>query len=199
MSVVGKISTALVLIGIGVGVTIVLGMLVPGVPWSSKSSSDSSLVITAIERTEQVALLSVGVQGITERRESRELFGFEVPGSDRASFIQYSFDLKMGIDGSQVTIEETGDNSFTLTIPEFTVIGSDRPHFETIVEDNGVLSWVSADIDELDVANEILNDDKLEEYVDKYDDLLRDQTEQFYGAIITSIDPDFDVDFVFSD
>jgi len=197
MNVIGKISTALVLVALGGVLVLGAGALVPGLPWSSASSSDSSLVVTAIERTEEVSLLTVGVQGITEARESKEIFGITVPGSERAKFIQHEFNLKLGIDGSQVTIEETGDNEFTLTVPRFIVIGHDELDIDTVVEDNGILSWVSSDISESEETEKVLSADALAEYVVKYDDLLRDQTEFFYSSIIRSIDPSIDLEFVF--
>jgi hypothetical protein len=197
MNVIGKISTALVLVALGGVLVLGAGALVPGLPWSSASSSDSSLVVTAIERTEEVSLLTVGVQGITEARESKEIFGITVPGSERAKFIQHEFNLKLGIDGSQVTIEETGDNEFTLTVPRFIVIGHDELDIDTVVEDNGILSWVSSDISESEETEKVLSADALAEYVVKYDDLLRDQTEFFYSSIIRSIDPTIDLVFVY--
>ena len=197
MNVVKKIGKALALIAVGGAVVLGLGFLVPGLPWSSASMRDSSLVVTAIERTEEVSLLSVGVQGITEARESKEIFGITVPGSEKAKFIQHEFNLKLGIDGSEVSIEETGDNEFTLTIPRFIVIGHDELDVNTVVENNGILSFVSADISENEETERVLSDAALAEYVVKYDDLLRDQTEFFYSSIIRSIDPTIDLEFVY--
>lgn len=200
MNILGKISTAVLLVITGIGATLVVTALVPWlVPWAHKSQSESSLVVTALECTEEVSLLSVGVQGITEARESAILFGFTLPGGDKARFIQYEFDLKLRLDGSQVEIAETGDHSYSLTIPGFIVIGNSQPHSVTAVEDNGIINWATADVDELDTVNEVLNADELADLIAYNWDLLEDQTKLFYGSIIRSIDPTIEVAFVFTD
>ncbi|WP_062526642.1 hypothetical protein [Demequina rhizosphaerae] len=200
MNIVGRIATGAVLVVAGVGLASAASAYAPGlVPWGDTSTSESSLVVTAIERTEEVSLLTLGVEGITSDTTSKELFGITVPGSEKSKYIKYSFDLKLGVDGSQVAIAETGENAFTLTIPEFIVIGNSEPHFETAVEDNGILSWATADVDALDTVNQVLNADEFEDYIASNEDVLRDQTEFFYGSIIRGIDPAIDVDFVFAD
>ncbi|WP_156165535.1 hypothetical protein [Demequina rhizosphaerae] len=200
MSVVGKISTAVLLVLLGVGITVGLGTVAPALaPWSSEGSTDSSVVVTAIERTEEVSLLSAGIEGVTDATETGKLFGREVPWSEKTKYIKYTFNLKMGIDGSAVTIENTGDNAYTLTVPEFKVIGNSEPHFETVVEDNGILSIGTEEVSESEVHNEVLNADELAKYIASYEDLLRDQTEFFYGNIIRAIDPTIEVEFVFSE
>ena len=106
-----------------------------------------SQVINAVDRVEQVALVSLGIQGINESRANSEVFGLKVPGSDRVTFVQYSFRGKLGIDGENVTVTPTGENSYRVTIPKFIFIGYDDLDFKVAAEDNGVLSWVTADID----------------------------------------------------
>ncbi|MDN4475807.1 hypothetical protein QQX09_08050 [Demequina sp. SYSU T00192] len=200
MNIVGKIATGTVLVVAGVGLASAASAYAPSLmPWGDQSSSENSLVITAIERTEEVSLLSVGIEGIEEERRSKELLGVVIPGSEKSKFIKYSFTLKLGLDGGDVTIDETGENEYTLTIPEFIVIGNSEPHFETATESNGLLSWATADIDELDTVNEVLNAKEFDEAIESNQDVLQDQTQFFYGNIIRAIDPTIEVEFVFAE
>lgn len=74
--------------------------------FGAKSETRNTQIINSITRQEQVVLLSLGIQGIQEEEQSEMRFlGVEVPGSGRASFIQYAFTAKLGIDGADVRIE----------------------------------------------------------------------------------------------
>ena len=49
------------------------------------------------------------------------------------------------------------------------------------------------------MINTILNDDAKDEYVKANQDLLKEQTEFFYSSIITSVDPDIELEFEYTD
>lgn len=158
-------------------------------PLGIESQSQDSQVIQAIERTEEVSLVRLGIQGIKDRSESTEIFGKSIPGTGEKVFLQYQFDAKLGIDDGAVSVTKTGENSFLISVPKFSFIGYDEPTFEVAVEDGGALSWVTPDIDKVEMVNEILNDDARQEYLVAHEDLLQDQTKVFYDSLITSIDP----------
>lgn len=166
--------------------------------FSQKAESHDSQVIMAVDRVEQVALVSLGIQGINESRTNSEVFGIKVPGSARATFVQYSFNGKLGIDGAEVTVTPTGEHTYRVTIPQFIFIGYDNLDFKVAAEDNGLLSWVTADIDPLDIVNGVLDEAGQQEYLRKNKDVLEEQAQTFYRSIITSVDPDAVVEFTFS-
>ena len=145
----------------------------------STSESRNTQVINAIERKEQVVLLSLGIQGISERKEGRQFLGVDIPGSARASFLQYNFNAKLGVEGEDVTIERTDDNTYRLSIPEFIFIGHDNVSFRMAAEDNGVLSWITPKIDTVDTINQILNDEAQARYVAEHREVLQDQATAF--------------------
>jgi len=167
-------------------------------PFSQQEESHDTQVINAVDRIEEIALVSLGIQGIAESRASSKVFGIKVPGSDRATFIQYTFKGKLGIDGADVTVTPTGENSYRITIPEFIFVGYDDPVFKLAAEDNGVLSWVTADIDSLDTVNGILDDDAQRQYLDENVDVLKEQAQTFYRSIIRSVDPLIELEFEFA-
>lgn len=165
----------------------------------TKSETRNTQVINSITRQEQVVLLSLGIQGIQEERQSAMRFlGVEVPKSGRASFMQYAFSAMLGIDGKDVRIAQTGEDEYLVSIPDFIFIGHDDESFELITEDNGALSWMTPKIDTVEMINDILTDDAKDQYIDSHEEVLRDQVKAFYKGIITSIDPTIDVEFEFN-
>lgn len=166
--------------------------------FSTSSRSHSTEVIQAIERSEQIALLSLSVQGLEQANEDHQFFGVNIPGASRAKFIQYQFTAKIGIDGKDVKIEDKGGNKILISIPEFIMIGYSKPHFESAVEKNGVLSWFTPQIDSLDIANKILDSPETQKkYIDANREILVDQAQSFYRLLILSVDPTAEVEFTF--
>lgn len=165
--------------------------------FSIESSSRDSQVIHAIERTQEVSLLSLGIQGIREEDQRGSVLGWEVPLTGKTLFMQYSFDAKLGLDGQQVEVTRTGENSYQVSIPRFGFIGYDNLDFKVAVEDGSALSWATPDIDQAELITEILNDEARETYVSKNEDLLRGQAELFYSTLISSVVPDAQTEFEF--
>ncbi|MBO9578266.1 MAG: hypothetical protein J7480_05800 [Microbacteriaceae bacterium] len=157
--------------------------------------------IGAIERTQQVALLSLQVQGIESKKRATTWefpWGpWEVPGSERALFVQYSFAAKLGIDGADVRIEPLGDGRFRVAVPAFEFIGQDDVDLRIAVEANGALSWITPEIDEIAMADEILSGSSEAQYVADNRDTLQDQARDFYTGIAQSIDPEIELEFMF--
>lgn len=166
-------------------------------PFSTESESRNTQVIKSITREEQIVLLSLGIQGIKDKNEQSVIWDMKIPGTDRASFMQYNFSGKLGIDGKNVRIKQTGEDKFLVSIPAFVFIGHDNESFKMIAENNGALSWMTPKIDSVTLINEILNDKARDQYIHSNEAILRDQTKVFYGDIIASIDPNVDVEFEF--
>jgi hypothetical protein len=159
-------------------------------PFGIGSESNDSQVIHAIERTQEVSLLRLGIQGITDEDKCAQAFGKCIPGSTEKVFLQYNFDAKLGIDGAEVKVRKTGQNAYLISVPEFSFIGYDKPTFKVATEDGGVLDWITPDIDKVEMINKILNDGAQTKYLASNEKLLEDQTKVFYNSLITSIDPD---------
>lgn len=158
-------------------------------PLGIQSESHDTQVINAIERTQEVSLLRLSIEGLTDEDRSAAIFGQSIPGTGEKVFLRHSFDAKLGIDGAQVEVTKTSANVYLISVPEFDFIGYAEPSFEVATEDSGVLSWVTPDIDKLEMVNEILNDEAQQAYLASNQDLLEEQTEVFYDSLITSIDP----------
>src|SRR5205085_619936 len=104
--------------------------------------------------------------GIKEQDTSAQVFGHTIPGSDQKVFLQYNFNAKLGVDGADVRVTKTGKNAYLISVPQFIFVGYDQPTFKVATSDGGVLSWVTPDIDRVEMVNEILNGDARQEYLD---------------------------------
>jgi hypothetical protein len=168
--------------------------------FGAKSETRNTQVIHSITRQEQVVLLGLGIQGISQEKVPATRFlGVDVPGSERASFIQYTFNGKLGIDGKDVRIAQTGEGKYLVSIPKFVFIGHDDVSFKFVSEKNGALSWVTPEIDPVEMINDILDDEAQDEYINSNEAILKEQAATFYKSIIASIDPTIEVEFEFSD
>lgn len=167
-------------------------------PIGINSESHDSQVIRAIERTQEVSLLSLGIQGIKDDHKNAEIWGHGVPGTAKAVYLQYNFNAKLGVDGARVNVTRTGNSAYRISVPKFSFIGYDKLTFKVAVEDNGLLSWVTPDIDKAEMVTKILNDDARETYIASNESALREQTEVFYNRLVTSIDPSAETTFEFS-
>lgn len=185
---------------VGAGAVLALGAMkaFPGLSlFGSESETRNTQVVNSITRTEQVVLLSLGMQGISEKNERGKFFGMDVPGSERASFMQYTFNAKLGLEGRDVRVSQTGEKEFLVSIPGFVFIGHDNVQFRLVAENNGALSWVTPEVDTLEMANNVLNDDAKAKYIVSNREILQDQAKVFYTGIINSIDPSIAIRFEF--
>lgn len=165
--------------------------------WLREKGAEDTQVIRSMRRTKEVSLLRLGVTGIISKENKSHFFSMEIPGTERARFIQYTFDAKLGFEGKEVVIKETGENTFDVTIPEFKFVGYDDPEYRVIVEQNGALSFGTKQIDSLDMINNILTDKAKKEYVDSNRDILEEQAKSFYTSIVNSVSPETKLHFTF--
>lgn len=186
-----------VVVGVFLAGTSLVGSILGGDAFETESETRHTQVINAVTHVQEVSLLSLGIQGIKERTDKTTFFGVDIPGSERAVFLQYQFTGKLGIDGEDVRIEQTGEKKYTVSIPKFIVLGFDKPHFKIAVENNGVLSWTTPSIDTTEMINSILSKEAFQEHLDAHEEVLRSQAKAFYGGIVSSIDPEIRLRFEF--
>jgi len=163
----------------------------------SQSESRNTQVINSITREEQIVLLGLGIQGISATTGNSTFLGVTIPGSERASFLQYSFNAKLGVEGKDVQIATKGEKGLLISIPRFIFIGHSNESFQTVVETNGVLSFTTPEIDTAEVITNVLNGEAKSKYIASNDEILRDQAKAFYTGIINAIDPTITVEFEF--
>lgn len=157
-------------------------------------------VVRSIVREEQVILLTMGLtENLDERGEALSVFGlFDLPGTERQKLIRYDFDAKLGIEGKDVTITSLGGNSYRVSIPEFKFLGYDNPVFTVAGENNGILSWTTPEIKDLDLVERELSDKAVAAHIEGARPVLEEQARKFYADILTAVDPNITVDFEFA-
>lgn len=186
------------LIGAGGFFGLVASGALPGLsPFGSKSETTNTEVIASITRTEQIVLLSLGIQGVSASTGNSTFLGVPIPGSDRASFLQYNFNAKLGVEGKDVKLTPVGDKGVRVSLPEFIFIGHSNESFQTIAENNGVLSFATPQVDTAEVITNILNSEAQQKYISTNQEILKDQAKAFYTGIINGIDPSIKVEFEF--
>lgn len=167
--------------------------------WLGASEERDLQVVRSVRGEEQVILLTAGLTDIKEERDSQTFFGlFDIPLSDRTTFLRYEFDAKFGIDGKEVGIEPLGDKAYRITIPEFVFLGYDDSDFSVATESNGILSWTTPEIDKLQATEELLSDEAVAEHIAGFRPLLEEQAATFYTRIVSSIEPDATLTFEFA-
>lgn len=186
------------LFGAGVVAAVGVSRVLPNLPYfGTDSSSRNTQIVHAVTRTEQVSLMSLGIQGISSKNQKSTFQGIDIPGSERASFIQYSFSAKLGIEGKSVKIAQVAASEYLVSVPKFVFIGHSDVDFRLVIESSGVVSWVTPKIDTVEMVNAILNDDSKDQYIIENSDILKDQAKSFYGRIVSSIDPSISLKFEF--
>ena len=166
--------------------------------FSSSSNERDSQVVQAVTRVQEVALLSLHIEGVARNESNGEIFGVAVPESKKTTLIQYKFDAKLGIDGTQVKIEPTGPDSFRVTIPRFIGIGFDNPKFEDPLDSSEALSWLTPSAVQTRMMNNVLSDENKQKYITQNEAALMEQAKAFYSGIIASVAPDITLDFEFA-
>ncbi|MET3809409.1 hypothetical protein [Arthrobacter sp. UYEF3] len=167
--------------------------------FTSSSNERDSQVVQAVTRVQEVALLSLHIEGVTRHESNGEILGVAIPASEKTTLIQYKFDAKLGVDGSQVKIEPIGPKSFRVTIPQFIGIGFDNPVFEDPLESNNALSWLTPPAVQTRMINNILSDENKQKYITQNAVALKEQAKVFYSGIIASVDPEITIDFEFAE
>lgn len=192
------------LLFMGLGAYLAVGPLrgiMPFNPDNSKQESRVAEVVESLTREQQVVLLSLGIEGTEERTSRNEKFYglFEVPGSSRSKLVKYAFTAKLGIEGGQVKIKETGENEYLVTLPKFIFLGHDDVVLSLASEKNGALSWTSPKLDDLEMATSILGDESRSEYLQDYEEILKDQAVTYYSHIVSSLDSDVKLEFEYTE
>lgn len=187
----------LVLVGFALAAGALFVVKPPLGAWGGATIDKNTQIVNAVTRTQEVALLTLGIEGIQERKtEDGQFLFISIPNS-RAVFLRYSFDAKLGINAKDVKIDEQADGSFVVTVPSFIIIGLNNQNVEVAAESSDILSWTTAEIDKVSMVNDVFGDELQAEYLVKNEELLRDQATVFYTNIITAIDPDATVEFEF--
>lgn len=176
-----------------------LAGLMLGKLFGSQQTVASSEVVKYVLPQQKVTLASLRIEGVERSNKDGRILGVSVDAADRTKYLIYKFDANVGIDGARVIVDRTGEQAYTVSVPAFDFLSHSNIHFEEPIDDDGVLAFLTEEISQSEMTNRILSDKKKDEYVASSLDTLKSQTEAFYGGIITSVDPDAELTFVFEE
>lgn len=169
----------------------------PQYGFSQWAQSTDEKVVHSLTLPNEVILLRLGIQGITEEQSGAEILGQQIPGTTHHHLLQYSFQASLGVNGKDVNISQVSEKKYRIDVPKFVFLGQSDIQLKTIVDNDGVLSFLSTDVDPLQVATRVLNTDAKNEYITQNIDILKRQTQDYYSGIVRAIDPEIELDFTF--
>lgn len=109
----------------------VMGIFVGRTPFLSTviTNSKETQVVKAMKKQKQVSILALSITDIYSQSQVSKVAGVQIPLSKKTSYLQGTFDAKLGFDGKDVKIKKikSKEQSFQITIPKFIVIGVNNP------------------------------------------------------------------------
>ncbi|MGT2929428.1 DUF4230 domain-containing protein [Streptococcus dentasini] len=167
----------------------------------SEPSQTSYTSVTSLEKVNQVAFLNVGIQKIVTSKETTKVLftDLDIPFSEKEAVIILNYQAKFGIKKG-VRVDEKEDSHYTVSIPKFEVIGfelAEEHPYQLYNTSGGLLSYSTKDIDTGKLVTDSLSNKEQEEYLKRYQSLVKDSAKEYYQQIITSIDKKAKVTFVF--
>ncbi|HEL1618224.1 TPA: DUF4230 domain-containing protein [Streptococcus suis] len=180
---------------------ILLSLILLGLAWfkgygaastiNDQPASVSSSVMY-LEKAEEVVFLNTGIQKVISKSEFTDLFGFKVPESKKTALIILRYKAKFGIKES-VDIEEVKENSYVVTVPKFEVIGvepDEKDPYELYDKSGELLSYSTKDVDTGKMVVEGLSSKNQREYLEYYEEYIKESAESYYNNIIKAINPE---------
>lgn len=105
----------------------------------SDERDSNARILDALTTNEQIVLTSVAAESISESTEYSTFNDYEIFGTGRTVYLQFTFTAQLGFDGMGVVAEEAGPGEYVVTVPEFAVIDHDDLEVQALAENNGVL------------------------------------------------------------
>ena len=85
-----------------------------------------------------------------------------------------------------------------MTIPNFKILGYNDPEFKTVVDEDGALSFVTAEVDTAEAVTEVFGDKEREKQIEVNRKVLEDQAKNYYTNIVHAIDKGAVLEFTYS-
>ncbi len=187
---------------IAIAILVFIGAYFLGVSNSNSKgnqTTESYSMVKYIEKVNQVVFLNVGIQKVDTISNVQKKFGWEIPYSEKKAIIILNYSAKLGIK-QPVSIQENGENSFTIHIPKFEVIGVEldsKEPYTLYSKDNGILSYSTKDVDTAEAATKGLSNKQQKKYLNHYKESLQESAENYYNNLFQSVYPDCTLEFVY--
>ncbi|MDW8751023.1 DUF4230 domain-containing protein [Streptococcus suis] len=154
---------------------------------SQRASVSSSIMY--LEKAEEVVFLNTGIQKVMSKSNFTNFFGNNIPLSKKTALIVLRYKAKFGIK-EPVDIEAVGENSYVVTVPKLEVIGvepDEKSPYELYDKSGELLSYSTKDVDIGTMVVEGLSSKKQHEYLEYYEEDIKESAESYYNSIIKAI------------
>ncbi|MGT2910500.1 DUF4230 domain-containing protein [Streptococcus cameli] len=166
------------------------------------SVTESSQVTKYLEKTDEHVFLNVGIQHVETQKNNSKIpwTDFKLPFSEKKAIIILNYEAKLGIQ-EPVTISENGEKSYTIKVPQFSVIGIDLDKenpYQLYDKEGDLLSMTTKDVDTGKLATQALSKKKQEKYLSQYTSYLKESATDYYQNLFKAIDPEIQIEVVFA-
>ncbi|HEL1556459.1 TPA: DUF4230 domain-containing protein [Streptococcus suis] len=166
---------------------------------NQSSERTISSTIQSVEKVNELVFLTTGIETVITEKNRTEIFGKEVPFTEKSALIILRYKAKFGIK-EPVKIEKVDINHYRVTIPSLTVIGfefAENPY--TLYDKSGeILSVMTSDIDTAELLTDQFQTIEQEKVLKNYTEDIKESATSYYKNLFEAISPDMTLDISFS-
>lgn len=189
----------IVLITLLMGGVLLFGFI-KGSNGSSKTATVST-TISSLEKVNEVVFLNTGLQKVISAEDTTELFEVEVPLSKKSVLMVLHYKAKFGIK-EPVSIQKLAENHYQIKVPRIEIIGIELDEeipYQLYDKSGELLSFATEDIDTGELVVEQLRSARQEEFLAEHIAYAHESAQDYYTNLFRAIDPEIQLDFVFSE
>jgi len=165
------------------------------------SEKRSYSMVRYLPKVDEQVFLNAGITDIETETNNLKIpwTKIGVPYTEKKAIIILNYDAKLGIK-KPISIHKEDSKNYTITIPEFEVIGvalSRKNPYKLYDKEGELLSIGTEDIDTGALTVNKLSNESQKEYLNQYKDLIRESAKNYYDTMFKSIDPDINIKYEF--
>lgn len=165
------------------------------------SEKRSYSMVRYLTKVDEQVFLNAGITDIETETHNLKIpwTKIGVPYTEKKAIIILNYDAKLGIK-KPISIHKEDSKNYTITIPEFEVIGvalSRKNPYKLYDKEGELLSIGTEDTDTGALAVKKLSNESQKEYLNQYKDLIRESAKNYYDTMFKSIDPDINIKYEF--
>lgn len=158
-------------------------------------------MVRYLTKVDEQVFLNAGITDIETEANNLKIpwTKIGVPYTEKKAIIILNYDAKLGIK-KPISIHKEDSKNYTITIPEFEVIGvalSRKNPYKLYDKEGELLSIGTEDIDTGALTVNKLSNESQKKYLNQYKGLIRESAKNYYDTMFKSIDPDINIKYEF--
>lgn len=166
---------------------------------NNQATVSVSSTVQYLEEVNEVVFLNAGIQKVVTSEEASDFFGQTIPLSKKTALVILRYKAKLGIKEA-VSIQKTGDQSYTVKVPTFQVIGveldPDHP-YELYDRSGELLSFATKEVDTGKLVTQELSTKEQEKYLEQYTESLKESAAEYYQTLFKALNPEIELTVLF--